>query len=85
MERFKIDSCLKVSPNDKLQLNMYYALEDILAELKNISEKLNTSEVKKPEVKQETKQEKFVCDRCGKEFDKKKQLAGHKIRCKGSG
>ena len=29
------------------------------------------------------KEEKVMCDRCGAEFESKKQLQGHKIRCKG--
>lgn len=30
----------------------------------------------------EKKIEKFVCDRCGAEFDSQKKLQGHKIHCK---
>ena len=75
MERLKLDSYLKERATDRLQLNIYYALEDILEELRKLNGKGDSKELS---------EETFKCE-CGKTFENEKQLRGHKIKCKGVG
>ncbi len=53
--------------------------------LSNISEQLNEliGILRPQEVKEEVKNDSVKCPRCGKEFEKRKQLQGHSIKCKG--
>lgn len=83
MERLKLDSYLKERATDRLQLNIYYTLEDILEELKKLNSKGEPKELS-DKTEFEMEHVSYYCE-CGKMFESEKQLRGHKIKCKGSG
>jgi len=80
MERLKIDSYVKETQSGRLQYNILACLEDILTELKKITDQDTALNV----IDHESINKEFKCE-CGRQFENSKQLRGHKMKCKGSG
>jgi hypothetical protein len=70
-----IDKTLVSDTQSKLLFNISEQLEEIISLLK--PQEVKTQEPE--EIKEE-----FKC-KCGKEFEKKRQLTAHKIKCKNKG
>jgi predicted RNA-binding Zn-ribbon protein involved in translation (DUF1610 family) len=61
-------------------------ISEQLSELIGILRQQEVKEIKKKikkEIKKEIKDDSFKCPKCGKQFEKQKQLQGHMIKCKG--
>ncbi len=75
MERLKIDRYVSDTQAQRLNYNIWITLEEILSELKNMRPALNQNSAESAG--------EFVCEKCGKSFDRKARLRGHQIKCKG--